>query len=305
MTIELHNDLHVRLFDAKNDLLIDRRGASLVYWRYEKRNLLREPSADPFAVDSKYTGRDGASYVVPGYFGRVPGACIDFEGKKYSIPEIPWETNALHQEYRLHGFGPFALWNISRHSENSVRLETPKDFLPKGYPFPYDSWVDYSLAENGDFKVEMGISAKKRGPYSLTWHPFFLRSLNKSAGHLKMQFEAEKVEEIPACWEYSKGLKEVLAPYDSSYAGWDGKKGALMSWPTEKPSELRMKMTSNGECLHLFTNLSACVCIEPSLTVANGFTLAEQGLLDRKYAGVLLEEGESAKLLINHSLSEA
>ena len=324
MAINFTNDWQILLSDSKNEVLIDRRGASLALWQYDGFSLLRNPSADPMSLESDYNGRHAASYVVAGYFARLNNACINFEGQAYEMPAIPWEQDPVHQQYRLHGFAPLVMWDIVNHSKSSVTLKTPKNFLPANYHFPYESWVEYSLTNDGEFRVELGLKALRRGPYSLTWHPFWRRYLSSDGGgHIKAAFPAEgllwgdmipvpkEVSEIPDCWNYSYAPREVLAPYDSSYVGWNGSQGAEIIWPlgrrepNSSVNDLHLNMTSNAKVLHVFTNLEDSVCIEPTLCAANGFELADQGKLDRRYAGVLLDEGEETQLWINHRLAYA
>ena len=299
-------------------LILDSRGASVSSWSIYDIGILRQPEAPA----AEYTGRHSASYHVPGFFGRIPESKIWFENKGYPVPGNPHETNAINKGLCLHGFGPTCVWKLVESAPSFAIFQTPENFLPADYPFPYTSKVTYSLSENS-LELDLQLTAQRRGIYSLTWHPFFLRYIGDGSSHIQAKFSAEKVFprsmvpmpetapiEVIECWDYSSQPKSVIAPSDSSYIGWKGEKGVALDWKNivSKNSKklhnnsLVLEMFSPAaNVLHIFTDLADSVCVEPSMSVSNGFWLYDQKLIEQKYAGVVLNEGETTCLKVTHS----
>ena len=285
-------------------------------YSYKGIDLLRPPKK----TGAQYTGRHSASFMVTGYFGRVPDGEILFEGKSYKVPENPLEEDPINKALRLHGFGPTAVWNVKEITSDKVTFVTPDNFLPEGYPFPYSAEISYIL-DDDNFILNSSITALKKGRYSLTWHPYFRRVLGSGSAHVKAKFNSTHVFpsamiplpfsapiKTPSHWSYSSKFKEILAPSDSSFLGWNGAKGIEIVWNDIKDSEnlgkdsLTLKMLANTNVLHIYTDLADYVCVEPSTSPANGFWLAEKGFISDEFNGRVLNEGESLELIIEHKI---
>lgn len=317
-------DDNIVISNQNQELILSNAGASVTCWSIDGVKILREPEQP----SAKYTGRHSAAYVVPGYFGRIPDGKILFEGVEYPVPQNSNEYDPINKNLCLHGFGPTAKWDLIESTQNTAQFFTSINFLPDNYPFPYQASVLYELKNNA-FNIHIKLTADKRGPFSLTWHPFFMRHIGTGSEHLTAKFSASKVfprsmiplpfsapVPTPECWDYSAEYKNVVAPSDSSYLEWDGKKGVKLKWSNIKglkanKSEVNIDMYSflkvhNKERtlmgFHLFTDLSDSVCIEPTTSVANGFWLVEKKIIDPEYGYTILNKGETMELKIVHQI---
>lgn len=134
-------------------------------------NIVKLPFSDRYPLE---TNPYHPSAVLTPWVNRVRNGNYSFEGRNYQLPiNEPNLGNAIHG---LLARVPFKLTQSEAIAETAfIRISYSYDGTVKGFPFPFDFAIDYTLEKNGGLRVN--LHAENTGstnmPFACGWHPYF------------------------------------------------------------------------------------------------------------------------------------
>ncbi len=210
-------------------------GGSIISWTVDGRPVFRP--ANPDAT----TSRMQSCYPLVPFSNRVANGRFTFAGHEYKLPILlgPWA---------IHGAGWQLPWMIQDHS---MLLRYPGGEL---WPFAFDAEQHFDLTPHS-LAVTMRITNRHNAPVpaALGLHPFYPRDpetrLQLRAAGVWMSDEnkiPERLEAVPADWNFSEERPLGDANIDHCFAGWDGT--YAITWPQRRE---RLVVTATNPLRHL------------------------------------------------------
>lgn len=150
-------------------------GGTLMSLKLKEANELHELIAIPY--HQKYHLQENPFYpsgLLMPWVNRVRNGNYSFLGKNYQLPINETNLgNAIHGFMARRNFEIFE--EICNEQEAKIILKSSYSNDFEGFPFPFESYLSYSLKTNGQF--EFTISCKNMGetnmPFATGWHPYF------------------------------------------------------------------------------------------------------------------------------------
>ena len=275
---------------AENDLLIlandglcaavsPAAGASLAYFRKkgdDEFDIMR-PASEKALADSDAAGF--SMYPMLPYIGPIHGGDFIYYGIKRSVsPNVPGKKEPFD------GDGWRFAWKVKESTPTKVVLSYTGD-PKKGFPFPYESDVTYTLDGN---KLTVHIMVRNWGilpmPCALGVHPFFTKTKDVTA-----KFFAKNVWEhndtplrdkpyaVTEDWSFKDGKKIYGTGFNTCFGGFDGE--AEIVWPSKG---VKLNITSREEFNHIILsvpNNKSFFCLEPVTSAIDVFNLASRGIM--------------------------
>jgi aldose 1-epimerase len=130
------------------------------------------------------------------FAGRIPGGVYEWEGQQYTVQK------AIRPGKPMHGLlydASFRLVATNADERSAtVILSYAYNGEDKGYPFPYDCEVRYSLQPDLRLQLTTTISNRHASAIPLMdgWHPYF--TTGTSIDNMELQFASEQIVEFNA-----------------------------------------------------------------------------------------------------------
>jgi aldose 1-epimerase len=254
-------------------------GASLAYFKKlncEDGDIMR-PASEKALNDAEASGF--SMYPMLPYIGAIHGGSFIYYGIKRSVP-----LNVTGKKEPLDGDGWRFAWNVKESSATKVVLSCTGD-PKKGFPFPYESEVTYSLEGN---KLSVHIQVRNVGilpmPCALGVHPFFpktkdtiVKFTSKNVWEHNETPVRDKPYSVTEDWSFKDGKKVYGTGFNTCFGGFDGK--AEITWPSKG---LKLIINSWEEFNHVILsvpNNKSFFCLEPVTSAIDVFNLASRGIM--------------------------
>ncbi len=254
-------------------------GASLAYFRRSgdaECDIMRA-AGEKALNDNEANGF--SMYPMLPYVGVIRDGGFVYYGIKRSVA-----PNVSGKKEPFDGDGWRFSWDVKESSSTKVVLSCIGD-PKKGFPFPYEAGVTYSLDGN---KLSVNIKVKNLGilpmPCALGVHPFFPKAKdvvvkfnNKNVWEHKDTPVRDKPYKISDDWDFKDGRKVYGTDFDTCFGGFDGE--AEIEWPSKN---LKLKISAREEFNHVILfvpNNKSFFCLEPVTSAIDVFNLASRGIM--------------------------
>lgn len=142
-------------------------GASLQVLTLDTHEIIQDLA--PLSYSEVY-----ASSILFPFANRIKDGVYQFDGNTYQF-----DINHKDEQNALHGLVYNKTFTILDEglSENNAKitLEYDEPNLSQGFPFPYKFQLEYTFTDNSvAVKATVFNTGKKRFPFTLGWHPYFI-----------------------------------------------------------------------------------------------------------------------------------
>jgi len=159
--------------------------------------------------DYKATYKSSVLFPFP---NRIKDGAYEFKGANYRFPvNEPAVNNAIHGLVYNKEFEVSA--TRSDQENASVALMYRSDGNEKGFPFPFELILTYTIDSSGNLSLQFDIknTGENVFPYGLGWHPYFLAD---DLDHSRLSFPSK---EFYVCDERSLPVKTTDSPLPENF----------------------------------------------------------------------------------------
>jgi aldose 1-epimerase len=243
-------------------------GGAVAGFACRGRPVLRAPAAGARHADQL------ACFPLVPFSNRVRDGVFCYRGREIRLPPNHFDPHPLH------GDGWQAVWQVSEASATVAGLAY-EHAGRAGWPWPYRAEQSFTLEPRGlAARLVLRNLAAEPFPAGLGFHPYFPRAGARLTTDLDGVWLSDATRiptewaELPAHWNFSRGLALAGLDIDHCFTGWSGE--AILSWPygscritAPPPLDKLVIYVPPGEDFF---------CIEPVSNVNDGFNLRSRGV---------------------------